>query len=83
MKIIALGDIHGRDIWKDIVKKESDADKIVFVGDYVDTHDNISPYKQVDNFKEIVEYKKENKDKVILLIGNHKLNMSNKQLVIS
>lgn len=41
MKIVAIGDIHGRDIWEDIVKKEHDADKIVFVGDYFDTRDNM------------------------------------------
>ena len=33
MKIVALGDTHGRYNWKDIVAKESDADKIVFIGD--------------------------------------------------
>jgi hypothetical protein len=71
MKIIGLGDTHGRTIWKEIVGKESDADKIVFIGDYFDTHENVSPQQQIDNFKEIIEYKKQNKDKVILLIGNH------------
>ena len=70
-KITAIGDIHGRDIWKKIVEKESDSDKIVFVGDYVDTHDNISPGQQVKNFEEILEFKGDNKDQVVLLIGNH------------
>ena len=75
MKITAIGDIHGRNIWKDIVEKESDSDKIVFVGDYVDTYDNISPGQQVKNFEEILEFKKTNPNKVTLLLGNHKLKL--------
>ena len=34
MKTIAIGDTHGRSQWKDIVKKEKDVDKIIFIGDY-------------------------------------------------
>ena len=71
MKIVALGDTHGRYNWKDIVAKESDADKIVFIGDYFDTHDDVTPEQQIDNFLSILEYKKANMDKVVLLIGNH------------
>ena len=71
MKIVALGDTHGRYNWKDIVAKESDADKIVFIGDYFDTHDDVTPEQQIDNFLSISEYKKANMDKVVLLIGNH------------
>ena len=71
MKIVALGDTHGRYNWKDIVAKESDADKIVFIGDYFDTHDDVTPEQQIENFLSILEYKKANMDKVVLLIGNH------------
>lgn len=70
-KIIALGDTHGRTLWKDIVIKESDADKFVFIGDYFDTHDGVSTQQQIENFKDILEFKKNNSDKVILIIGNH------------
>ena len=70
MKIIAVGDIHGRTIWKDIVVKESDADKIIFVGDYFDSYDYTTD-EQIENFTNILNFKKENVDKVILLIGNH------------
>lgn len=69
-KIIALGDTHGRDTWKAIVAKEEDADKIVFIGDYFDSF-GIKPHKQIENFKEILEFKRKNLDKVVLLIGNH------------
>lgn len=71
MKIIALGDIHGRFNWKEIVSKNNDANKIIFIGDYLDTHDNISGNQQLENFKDIIEFKKSNLDRVILLFGNH------------
>lgn len=68
-KVIAIGDVHGRDTWKKLVEK--DADRYVFIGDYYDTHEDISPAKQMRNFGQILEYKKENKNKVKLCIGNH------------
>jgi predicted phosphodiesterase len=71
MKIVALGDTHGRLNWKEIVAKETGVDKIVFIGDYFDTHDDVTPEQQISNFLEILEFKKANMDKVILLIGNH------------
>lgn len=70
MKIIALGDIHGRTNWRDIVAK-TEFDKIVFIGDYFDTHEDISAEQQKANFEDIIEYKKANMEKVILLLGNH------------
>jgi predicted phosphodiesterase len=71
-RIICLGDTHGRVNWKKIVKKEASADKIIFIGDFFDTHNQgVSGNKQIVNFKEIVEFKKANPDKVILLTGNH------------
>lgn len=70
MKILVLGDTHGRSDWKEIINLEPDADKIVFIGDYFDSF-TIKPEVQINNFLDIVEYKKQNKDKVILLFGNH------------
>ena len=70
MKIIAIGDIHGKTIWKDIVESE-EFDKVVFIGDYVDTHEDISPARQIKNLEEILAYKSNNKDDVVLLLGNH------------
>lgn len=70
MKILVLGDIHGRTIWKDIIEKEN-PDKIIFLGDYVSTHDNISADQQLSNLNNILNYKEESSDKVILLRGNH------------
>lgn len=69
MKVIAIGDIHGRTIWKDIVNQEFDL--CVFLGDYVDSHDNIPAKQQIDNLLDILEFKEHNSNKVILLRGNH------------
>lgn len=74
-KILCLGDIHGRTIWKDIIEKEN-PDKVIFLGDYVSTHDlNISSDQQIEQLYSILSYKDENPDKVILLRGNHDLSM--------
>lgn len=74
MKIVALGDTHGRSTWQSIVaQEEKTADKIIFIGDYFDTHSGgyHSANRQIENFKDIVAYKKANPDKVVLLFGNH------------
>ena len=73
MKILVLGDIHGRLIWKDIIEKEN-PDRVIFLGDYVSTHKDISSTQQINNLEEILAYKEDNPDKVILLRGNHKIN---------
>jgi hypothetical protein len=70
MKIIALGDTHGRTYWKQIVSN-TEFDKVVFIGDYFDTHEDIPYEQQKSNFEDIVAFKKENRNKVVLLFGNH------------
>ena len=70
MKTIVIGDIHGNPNWEKIVNLESDADKIVFVGDYLDSLQYTFP-EQYNNFLKIIALKKANLDKVELLIGNH------------
>lgn len=68
MNLIAIGDLHGRDKWKSI--DISKYDKIIFVGDYVDSfyHTNIDI---LNNLKDIIQLKRNNFDKVSLLLGNH------------
>lgn len=73
MKIVVLGDIHGRLIWSDIIEKEN-PDKVIFLGDYISTHEDISAEQQLSNLEDILNYKEENPDKVVLLRGNHKIN---------
>lgn len=69
-KVLVLGDIHGRTIWKDIIEEEH-PDFVIFLGDYVSTHDNISSEQQISNLEDIISYKKDHLDSVILLRGNH------------
>ncbi len=72
MKSIVFGDLHGRTCWEQIVDKEKkDTNFFIFIGDYFDTHDDISAEQQKNNFRNITNFKKENLDKVILLFGNH------------
>lgn len=68
-KIVVLGDIHGRTVWKDIIAKEQ-PDQVIFLGDYVSTHEDVSDEQQVENLKDILRYKDEHPE-AILLRGNH------------
>lgn len=68
MKLIALGDIHGRDKWKKIPMEQFD--KVVFIGDYFDSQE--IPFSlQMDNFLKIKKFKRKYPKKVILICGNH------------
>lgn len=78
-KILIIPDVHGRDFWRDSVIKTltNTSANIVFLGDYTDPYssewDPNFDYLQhtVDNFKEIIELKKQNSDRITLLLGNH------------
>ena len=70
MKLVCIGDIHGLDLWKQIVNQEQDADQFIFVGDYFDSFE-VPGLVQMQNFLDIIEFKKQSKVPVILLIGNH------------
>ena len=69
MKTVVIGDVHGRSLWKQIIYQEK-PDRIIFIGDYFDSFD-ISGVEQIQNFKEIIEYKTTSGKEVIMLIGNH------------
>jgi hypothetical protein len=69
MKTVVIGDVHGRSIWKLIVNIEN-PDMVVFIGDYFDSFD-IKGEEQLNNFLDIIEYKKSSGKEVIMLIGNH------------
>lgn len=70
MKLVVIGDIHGRSCWKDIINKE-EYDKVIFLGDYVSTHEKMTEEEQINNLEEILRFKEANPDKVVLLRGNH------------
>lgn len=72
MRVIVMGDIHGRSQWKRAAIAQ-EWDKFVFIGDYFDSFD-ISAEEQIKNFLEIVNFKKDSEEKgkeVVMLIGNH------------
>lgn len=72
-KIAVIPDVHGRQFWKSIITRIDDYDHVIFLGDYLDPyqHDNISVEDAIKNFKDIITFYKDHKDKVILLLGNH------------
>lgn len=72
-KILIIPDIHGRDFWKKALELINEVDKVVFLGDYMDPYgyEGITYEQAINNFREIISFKKSNKDKVILLLGNH------------
>jgi len=71
MKTIVLGDTHGRPFWKQIIEREKDFDRIIFIGDYFDSRE-YTPDEQIENFVDIIRYKNSaSRAEVILLIGNH------------
>ena len=75
-KVLVIPDIHGETFWKEPVQKYIDqVDRIVFLGDYLDpyleegktyTHQGL-----YDNLMDIIDLKRANTDKVVLLKGNH------------
>ncbi len=75
-KIVAIGDIHGRDVWKKIVKANQDVDRIIFIGDYFDAPSyrrklGSNGEEELRNFSEIYQYKLDNPEQVVMLLGNH------------
>lgn len=70
MRRIILGDTHGRQFWK-LISQTEKWDELIFIGDYFDTHDDITGLEQLHNFNEIVAFKKQSEKPVIMLIGNH------------
>ncbi len=65
-----IGDIHGMDVWKSLVKDDCIN---VFVGDFFDPYTYAIPYEKcISNFKEIIDFKKAHPE-TIILYGNHEL----------
>ena len=70
MKLLVLGDNHGRPQWEEIIEKEQ-PDLTIFLGDYVSSHESIDSASQITNLEKILQYKESHMDSVILLRGNH------------
>lgn len=69
MRIIVIGDIHGRTSWRNIVANEQ-FDKCIFVGDYFDPYEDINIEAQAHNFENIMKCARCD-SRFIPLIGNH------------
>jgi 3',5'-cyclic AMP phosphodiesterase CpdA len=68
MKHLIIGDLHGKDRWKDI--QINHYDKIIFLGDYVD-HWTLPDRFIYQNLQDIIALKKQNPEQIELLLGNH------------
>jgi hypothetical protein len=68
MKHLIIGDLHGKDCWKDV--NVNRYDKVIFVGDYVD-HWTLPDRLIYQNLLQIIALKKEHPEEVELLLGNH------------
>lgn len=72
-KYLIIPDVHGRTFWQEAERLISEVDRVIFLGDYLDPypHEYITREQAIEQFKEIIQFKKDNSDKVILLLGNH------------
>jgi predicted phosphodiesterase len=70
MRILCIGDVHGRPRWKQILNEVGQIDKVVFIGDYFDSFD-IDGVRQIQNFQDIMQAKQDEPDKFVCCIGNH------------
>ena len=72
MPTIVLGDIHGSTYWKTAVAENSDC-RYVFLGDYLDPYKKINRKDLLENLRQIIDFKRQNTENVVLLLGNHDL----------
>jgi predicted phosphodiesterase len=70
-KILVIPDIHGSDVWKWSINKVFYYDFIIFLGDYMDSFNLEKSLNAPNNLREIIEFKKNHEDKIVLLTGNH------------
>jgi len=68
MKIFTIPDLHGKTFWME--KDLSSYDKVIFLGDYVDSFDH-SNIEILHCLNSVLNYKRDNPDKAELLWGNH------------
>src|SRR5690554_4185117 len=68
IKILAIGDLHGRSCWQAI--QFDQYDKIVFLGDYVDS-EYYGDQEILSNFRAVIDLKIAFPEKVVLILGNH------------
>ena len=83
--LLIIPDIHGRLFWISSTRKYPDL-PVIFLGDYLDpyTHyEDILPSEALANFKEILDFKKANMERVTLLLGNHDIHYFDKDFLFT
>lgn len=70
MRFLVFGDLHGENRWQKEVEKIDSYDRVIFMGDYMDsfTHYDV---ELIENLNNIIDFKNSYPDKVTLLLGNH------------
>ncbi len=73
-KIAVVPDVHGKSFWEKAKENIDSVDEVVFLGDYLDSYSFkglANREIELNNFWEILKFKKEYPEKVVLLLGNH------------
>ncbi|WP_420152846.1 metallophosphoesterase [Siphonobacter sp.] len=68
MQVLAIGDLHGRLNWEEAPIQQ--ADRVIFVGDYVDSK-QFSDEQTTEVLQKVIALKRAEPEKYILLLGNH------------
>ena len=69
-EILIVPDIHGRKFWEEPCNKWNG--KIIFLGDYHDPYlTQVNITDSLKNLENLVNFYKNNKDRIICLLGNH------------
>ncbi|MBQ2485672.1 MAG: metallophosphoesterase [Candidatus Methanomethylophilus sp.] len=72
--ITIIPDVHGRSFWRDAFR-DGVPGRTVFLGDYLDPYlyEGVTRSEATDCLREIISLKRENPDRIVLLLGNHDL----------
>jgi hypothetical protein len=77
-EILIVPDVHGRIFWQPALEYKG---AVIFLGDYTDPYSS-EGFTQEDAYNgllKIVEFKKQNPDRVTLLVGNHDMHYYNRR----
>jgi hypothetical protein len=69
---VILGDIHGSTYWKQVVADNPDC-RYIFLGDYLDPYEYVPRKELLGNLRQLIAFKQEHPQDVVLLLGNHDL----------
>ncbi|MDR1455084.1 MAG: metallophosphoesterase [Tannerella sp.] len=77
-EILIVPDVHGRKFWEPALDYMGE---VIFLGDYTDPYpaEGITDREAWQNLLRIVDFKRQNPDRVTLLAGNHELHYYNRK----